>query len=97
MFYEKSEKYGGTKMIPLKNLTRRKSKVGMVNDNKNNACNGHGGPENLEGNCSAILVVGSAGSGKSSTIAKCTGQNVRVGDNVKSVTRTCAVYGVLRK
>ena len=43
---------------------------------------------------SAVLVVGSTGSGKSSTIAKCTGQPVKVGDSDKSVTKTCQVYKV---
>ena len=41
---------------------------------------------------SAILVVGSTGTGKSSTIQKCTGYRVRTGDGHKAVTRNCDVY-----
>ena len=53
--------------------------------------NGHfditvSGPE------SAVLVVGSTGTGKSSTIAKCTNQPIRIGDGHKPVTRCCQVY-----
>ena len=43
---------------------------------------------------SAVLVVGSTGSGKSSTIGKCTGQPVKTGDSDKSVTKTCQVYEI---
>ena len=41
---------------------------------------------------SAILVVGSTGTGKSSTIQKCTGHRLRTGDGHRAVTRTCDVY-----
>ena len=41
---------------------------------------------------SCVLVVGSTGSGKSSTISKCTGIPVKTGDGHKGVTRTCQVY-----
>ena len=41
---------------------------------------------------SAILVVGSTGTGKSSTIQKCTGYRVRTGGGHKAVTRNCDVY-----
>ena len=41
----------------------------------------------------AILVVGSTGTGKSSTIAKCTGlNNIRIGDGINPVTRCPSVY-----
>lgn len=40
----------------------------------------------------AILVVGSTGTGKSSTIQKCTGYRLRTGDGHKAVTRNCDVY-----
>jgi len=39
-----------------------------------------------------ILVVGTTGSGKSSTIAKITGQKVRVSSSASSVTRHCQLY-----
>lgn len=42
----------------------------------------------------AVLVVGSTGSGKSSTIAKCTGNHPLTGDAHRSVTRNCHVYPV---
>ena len=41
---------------------------------------------------SAVLVVGSTGTGKSSTIAKCTNQPIRIGDGYETVTRYCQVY-----
>ena len=44
-----------------------------------------------------ILVVGSTGSGKSSTIARVTGQLVRAGDTHQSVTRTSNTYTVRRR
>lgn len=45
-------------------------------------------PENL-----AVLIVGSTGTGKSSTIQKCTGaKNIKIGDGHKSVTKGCDVY-----
>ena len=43
-------------------------------------------------NKSAIILVGSTGTGKSSTIKKCTGQDVIVGDGHQSVTKCCEVY-----
>ena len=49
--------------------------------------NGHHGPKK-----SAVICVGSTGTGKSSTIAKCTGQLARVGDGHKSVTHCCEAY-----
>ena len=39
-----------------------------------------------------VLVVGTTGSGKSSTVAKYTGQPVKVGDRPESVTRFCQLY-----
>jgi len=48
------------------------------------------GEENRSDQC--ILVVGTTGSGKSSTIAKMTGQDVMVGHQTKSVTRNCSMY-----
>lgn len=39
-----------------------------------------------------ILVVGTTGTGKSSTIAKCTKQNVVVGDLADSVTKQCQIF-----
>ena len=90
-------------MIPLKNLARRKSKVGMATSNTDGKMVSGNGLANGNGNVngvhkpSAVLVVGSAGSGKSSTVAKSTGQNVKVGDSVKSVTRTNAVYEISEK
>ena len=41
---------------------------------------------------SAIILVGSTGTGKSSTISKCTGHAVKVGDGHQAVTRCCDVY-----
>ena len=41
---------------------------------------------------SCVLVLGSTGAGKSSTIAKCTGQQVTVGHGRHSVTATCEIY-----
>ena len=43
-------------------------------------------------NKSAIILVGSTGTGKSSTIKKCTGQDVIVGDGYQSVTKFCEVF-----
>ena len=39
-----------------------------------------------------ILVVGTTGTGKSSTIAKCTKQNVTVDSLADSVTKQCQIY-----
>ena len=39
-----------------------------------------------------ILVVGTTGTGKSSTIAKCTRQNVIVGNLADSVTKQCQIF-----
>ena len=44
-----------------------------------------------------ILVVGTTGSGKSSTISKCTGQPVEVSDQADSVTRKCQIFADLNK
>ena len=41
---------------------------------------------------SAIILVGSTGTGKSSTINKCTGSSAKVGDGCQSVTTRCEVY-----
>ena len=41
---------------------------------------------------SCILLLGSTGTGKSSTISKCTGQQVTVGHGRHSVTVTCDKY-----
>ena len=41
---------------------------------------------------SCILLLGSTGTGKSSTVGKCTGQQVTVGHGRHSVTVTCDVY-----
>ena len=43
-------------------------------------------------NKSAIILVGSTGTGKSSTIKKCTGHDVIVGDGYQSVTKCCEVF-----
>ena len=40
----------------------------------------------------AILLIGSTGTGKSSTIMKCTGENVITGDGPDGVTRRSKVY-----
>ena len=41
---------------------------------------------------SAIILVGSTGTGKSSTINKCTGSSAKVSDGCQSVTTRCEVY-----
>ena len=40
----------------------------------------------------AILLLGSTGTGKSSTINKCTGQSIKIGDGYKPVTTNCDAY-----
>jgi len=42
--------------------------------------------------CECILVVGTTGTGKSSTISKYTGQNCTVSDGAHSATRQCASF-----
>ena len=44
-----------------------------------------------------ILVIGTTGTGKSSTISKCTGQSVEVSDRADSVTRKCQIFADLKK
>jgi len=44
-----------------------------------------------------ILVVGTTGTGKSSTIAKLTKQNVLVGDRATSVTKQCEIFSDLNE
>ena len=44
-----------------------------------------------------ILVIGTTGTGKSSTISKCTGQSVEVSDRADSVTRKCQIFADLNK
>ena len=46
----------------------------------------------VKGTRSCILLLGSTGTGKSSTIGKCTGQQVTVGHGKHSVTVTCDTY-----
>ena len=46
----------------------------------------------VKGTKSCILLLGSTGTGKSSTISKCTGQQVTVGHGRHSVTVRCDKY-----
>ena len=52
--------------------------------------------QQFNGNCEAgpdaVLLLGSTGTGKSSTIKACTGQSVKTGDGYKSVTKNCKSY-----
>jgi len=41
---------------------------------------------------SCVLMVGSTGTGKSATIAKLTGQEVKHGDSLRGVTKRCDIY-----
>ena len=59
---------------------------------------GGGGGQNLShGTDQCILVIGTTGTGKSSTISKCTGQSVEVSDRADSVTRKCQIFADLKK
>jgi len=52
--------------------------------------------QQFNGNCEAgpdaVLLLGSTGTGKSSTINKCTGQSIKIGDGYKPVTTHCDSY-----
>ena len=52
--------------------------------------------QQFNGNCQAgpdaVLLLGSTGTGKSSTINKCTGQSIKIGDGYKPVTTHCDSY-----
>ncbi|TRY63572.1 hypothetical protein TCAL_15183 [Tigriopus californicus] len=50
--------------------------------------------ETIQDEC--IIVVGTTGTGKSSTIAKFTGQDVQVSRRAESVTRACQVFADLK-
>ena len=63
--------------IPMKNMN-----TNHVNKEDNNSKLLH----------SAIILVGSTGTGKSSTINKCTGSSAKVSDGCQSVTTRCEVY-----
>ena len=54
--------------------------------------NMNNGAKNEDKLHSAIILVGSTGTGKSSTINKCTGSSAKVGDGCQSVTNRCEVY-----
>ena len=58
---------------------------------------GGGGPKLSHGTDQCILVIGTTGTGKSSTISKCTGQSVEVSDRADSVTRKCQIFADLKK
>ena len=61
-------------------------------------CNGGGGKKlGHHGTDQCILVIGTTGTGKSSTISKCTGQSVEVSDRADSVTRKCQIFSDLNK
>ena len=81
-------------MIPLRKLSL--TSTGSAGKQRRSSVVTNGSSINTN-NAAAVLVVGSTGSGKSSTIAKCTGQAVKVGDHAQSVTRQCAVYPVSPK
>ena len=76
-------------MIPLRKLSRHLSRE----DHRKDADRRQ--DEKEDHSKLAVIVVGSAGAGKSSTIAKCTGHGVPVGDTHQSVTRHCEIYETL--
>ena len=54
-------------------------------------------PKPSHGTDQCILVIGTTGTGKSSTISKCTGQSVEVSDRADSLTRKCQIFADLTK
>ena len=56
---------------------------------------GGGGKKLSHGTDQCILVIGTTGTGKSSTISKCTGQSLEVSDRADSVTRKCQIFSDL--
>ena len=57
----------------------------------NMALSGHPSPPTLTASCLCFSVIGTTGTGKSSTISQVTGHSVRVSISAESVTRQCEV------
>lgn len=55
------------------------------------------GQKSKHGTDQCVLVIGTTGTGKSSTISKCTGQEVAVSNQALSVTKKCQIFPDLTK